>query len=154
RKQRPNGPVDEPAGQGFFRGGPTFALDKPAGKLARGVGFFAVIDDQGKEIAPFVGLAFDGGNERYRVAILHDDGAMRLLGQLTGFNTQLARTEGTFDSTCLHGTFLTLPAGRAVQREEKRQAPAKRLGAPGITCADRAGSESPDSGPGLDCEGS
>ena len=43
------GPVDQAAGENFFFGGTSFALDEAAGNLPGGVGVFAVIDGEREE---------------------------------------------------------------------------------------------------------
>jgi hypothetical protein len=49
REQRPDGPVDQTAGENFFFGRASFALDEAAGKLAGGVSVLAIIDGQREE---------------------------------------------------------------------------------------------------------
>ena len=87
-EERADGAIDQAGGEDFLGGGPAFALDEAAGELAGGVGLFAIIDDEGEEIASLVGLAFDGGDQRHGVAVLHDDGAVGLLGQFAGFQNE------------------------------------------------------------------
>ena len=84
-EQRPNGPIDEPARQNFLGGGPAFALDKAAGELSSGVNLLAVIAGQGEEIPPFNGVAFDHRSQGHGVAVTHDRGTMRLLGEFARF---------------------------------------------------------------------
>ena len=121
-KERADRPIDEAGGQDFLGGGPAFALDEAAGELAGGVGLFAVIDDEREEIAAFVGLAFDGGHERHGVAVADHDGAMRLLGQLAGFDDEILsdRRDVPLDMPARfipHG----IPAGVRHEREVEKE---------------------------------
>src|SRR5262249_42713959 len=110
----------------------------------------AIIDDEGEEIAALVRLAFDGGHQRDGVAVLHDDRAVRLFGELAGFKDKCLVAKGTFDSTCLHGRFLAR-TGRSGEWRGKRVGcrvdgglegflgpPRSTLRAPPATCGDRA----------------
>ena len=49
-EERPDRPIDEPGGQGFFGRRPAFALEKAAGKLAGGGRALAIIAGQREEI--------------------------------------------------------------------------------------------------------
>ena len=84
-EERPNGPIDEPAGQDFLGGGPAFAFDEAAGKLAGGVGLLAIIDGERKEVPHRIGAALDGGGQGDGVAMRSRHGTMRLLGEFSGF---------------------------------------------------------------------
>ena len=107
REERPDGAVDEAGGQDFLGGGPAFALDEAAGKLAGGVDLLAVIDDEREEILGRVGPAFDGRDHDNGVAIADDSGPVGLLGELAGFDGQSIPAELQFDVTCLHGSILS-----------------------------------------------
>jgi hypothetical protein len=105
-EQRADGAVDQPRGEDLLGGGTTLALDEAAGELARGVGLLAVIDDEGEEIAPLLGIPLDGGHQRHGVAQADEHGAVGLLGQSSRFDTQRLGAQRTFNTTCRHGTFL------------------------------------------------
>src|SRR5262249_28075225 len=97
-----------------------------AGELAGRVGLFPVIDDEGEEIAALVGFAFDGGHQGNGVAKLHQDGAVGLLGEPAGFDAELVAAEVLFNTTCLHGEFLT-QTGRSSWRVASDRWPGPRL---------------------------
>ena len=85
-EQRPNGAIDLAAGENFALAGPPFALDEAAGNASRGVGVFAVIDGEREKVDALPGVGIGaGGGENDVVADAHNAGAMRLLGQLSGF---------------------------------------------------------------------
>ncbi len=85
-EQRPDGPVDLAAGQDFALAGTPFALDEAAGNASRGVGVFAVVDGEREEVDTLAGLGIGaGGGQNDVVADAHDAGAVRLLGQFSGF---------------------------------------------------------------------
>ena len=86
REQGPHGTVNLAAGQNFTLAGAAFALDEAAGDASAGVGVFAVIDGEGKEIDSLARfLVGGGGAEDDVVGKAYDHGAMRLLGQFAGF---------------------------------------------------------------------
>ncbi len=101
-----DGTIDQAGGQDFLGGGPAFALDEAAGKLAGGIGFFAVIDDEGKEIATGDGRPFARGGKGPGIAEADDDGTVGLLGNFAGLKKQGLIAEGQFDTTGLHGEYL------------------------------------------------
>ena len=97
-----------------------------------------------------MGVAFDGGDEGHGVAVADDDGAVGLFGEFAGFEDEGLRTEGTFDTTCLHGMILLwqaqcAPAGRSRHRAEGSMAeacsdePAAQLGSVSSVQRSRAG---------------
>ena len=55
-EQRPDGPVNQPAGEDFLLRRAPLALDEAAGKFSRGVSVFAIIDSEREERG--VGLGF------------------------------------------------------------------------------------------------
>src|SRR5262249_49423008 len=87
-EQRADGTIDQAGGQDLLGGGTTFPLDEAAGELARGVGFFPVIKDEGEEIPTFVGGTFHGGDQRHGISIRDDHGPVGLLGQFAGFQNE------------------------------------------------------------------
>ena len=91
REQRADRAVDEAAFQHLRLTGPSFALEEAAGDLARGEGFFLVVDGQREEILTgFGGLHANGGAEHDGLAVRDQHGAIGLAGDLAGFQDQLA----------------------------------------------------------------
>ena len=82
REERPDRPIDHAAGQRFLFGGLAFALEEAAGNASRGVGVFAVVDGERKEVDSFTrARRVAGGHEDHGVAHADDDRAIGLLGQ-------------------------------------------------------------------------
>ena len=80
------GTVDLAAGENFALAGTAFALDEAAGDASAGVGVLAVIHGEGEEIDALAGIGVGGGGgQNDVVAHAHDDRAVRLLGQFSGF---------------------------------------------------------------------
>ena len=89
-EQRPDGPVNQPAGEDFLLRRASLALDEAAGKFARGVSVFTIIDGEGKERG--VGLGFLIGARTHQnngVPGADHDGAI-------GLFRDLARLQGNF----------------------------------------------------------
>ncbi len=98
RKKRPNGPVDQTGGQDLLFGGASFALEKTAGDLPRGISAFAIIHGQRKKITDFLLVASgDHGRQDHRSAALREDGAMGLLGHTAGFQGHIASPDLSSD---------------------------------------------------------
>jgi len=97
-KQRPDGPVDETAGQDFFFRGASLALDEAARKLAGGVSIFAIIHGERKKgrvrFRFFVGA---GANQHDGVARAHQHGPVGLLGYLPRFEGYLLTVQVNFN---------------------------------------------------------
>ena len=88
-EQRTDRPVDHAAGQRFLFGGLAFALEEAAGDAARGVGVFAVVDGERKEVDAFARAGrVAGGDEDHGVAHADDDGAIGLLGQTASLDRE------------------------------------------------------------------
>ncbi len=79
-KERPNGPVHEPRGQGFLGRRPAFALEKSAGKLAGRGRALAVIAGQREEVDASPRGAGGRGGQDDRLAILDQATTGGLLG--------------------------------------------------------------------------
>ena len=93
-EERPDRPIDHAAGERFLFGGLAFALEEAAGNAARGIGVFAVVDGERKEVNSFAlarGMA--RGDEHHGVAHADNHRAVGLLGQLAGLNRQGMGTE-------------------------------------------------------------
>ena len=89
REQRPRRAVDHPAGQHFFLSHLAFALEEAAGDTAGRVGVFTVVDGQRKEVDAFARVRrVARGDEDHRIAEANDDRAVRLFGELAGFETE------------------------------------------------------------------
>ena len=85
-EHRTHGPVDLATGEHFALAHAAFALDEAAGKASTGVGVFAVIDGEGKEINAFAGIGVGGGGGEHNIfAEADNSGAAGLLGQLSRF---------------------------------------------------------------------
>src|SRR5207244_6302611 len=92
-----------------------------------------VIDGEREEVALGVLVTLDGGGERGGVAEADDDGAVRLFGDLAGFEGEGGGTERTFDAEYLHGMLTSSgqqePAGGVEGRTGRRKPPGQ--GEPG-----------------------
>ena len=97
RKEGADRPVDESGGEDLLGGWPALTLDEAAGKLARGIGFFSVIDGEGEEVEPFATRRRHGGDQRHGVADPHDHGTAGLLGQEPGLQADHLLTDGPFN---------------------------------------------------------
>ncbi len=106
-EKRAEGTVDLAGGDDLFFGGAAFPLEKAAGDLAGRRRVLPVVDRQRKEIALDAGLDFHaGGGEHHRVAVAHGAGAVRLLGQMAGFEDERAFPDGNL-FTLPHDVFLS-----------------------------------------------
>ena len=93
-EQRPDRPVDQPAGENFFFRGTPLAFDEAARNLAGGVSVFAIIDGERKEPGSRFGLfGHASGDEDDRVPGANDYGAVRLFGHLARFQGDLAAAQ-------------------------------------------------------------
>jgi len=73
-------------GEHFALAHAAFALDEAAGKASTGVGVFAVIHGEGKEIDAFARIGVGGSGGEDDVIAQADHGrAVGLLGQFSGF---------------------------------------------------------------------
>lgn len=90
-EERADGPVDQARNQRFVLGRTAFTLEKATGDLARSVGFFLIVDGQGKEILPGLdGTRAHGGTQHHGFAIGNQHRAIGLTGDLAGFENQRA----------------------------------------------------------------
>ena len=88
-KQRPKGPVDEPARQNLLLGRFAFPLEETAGDPAGGVGVLPVVDRERQEVDALArGRSGAGRDDDEGVAVAHGDGAVRLFGQLAGLDRE------------------------------------------------------------------
>jgi hypothetical protein len=89
REQGPDRPIDHAAGQHFFFRRLPLALEKAAGDPARRIRVLAVIDRQRKEVDSLARVRRAArGHEHDRITVPDDDGAVRLLGELAGFEAE------------------------------------------------------------------
>ncbi len=89
RKERADWPIDDPAGQDLFLRGLSFAFEESTGNAAGGVGVLAVVDREREKVDPFARRRRPAGRDEHdRIAEPHDDGTVRLLGELAGFKTK------------------------------------------------------------------
>ncbi len=87
------------ARQHFLFGRLAFALEEAAGDAARRVGVFAVVDRQRQEVDAFARVGRAAGRDEHdRVAVADDDGAVGLLGELAGFESESLAADGEFAS--------------------------------------------------------
>ena len=85
-KHRPDGAVDLAAGEHFALAHAAFALDEAAGDSSAGVSVFAVINGEREKVDAGAGFGVgDGGGEDNVFAEAHNGRAVRLLGELSGF---------------------------------------------------------------------
>ncbi len=79
-------PVDLAAGEHFALAHAAFALDEASGETSAGIGVFAVINGEGKEIDAFARIGVGGsGGEHNVFAEADHSGASGLLGELSSF---------------------------------------------------------------------
>ena len=92
-EQRPDGPVNQPAGENFLLRRAPLALDEAARKFARGVSVFSIIDGEREERGVGLGL-FIGASAHQNNGVpgADHDGAIGLFRDLA----------------CLQGNFLTI----------------------------------------------
>ena len=82
-ERRPQGTVDQPAGEDGLVGGPALPAEERAGDLARRVHPLLDVDGQGEEVGPLPHASRrGGGDEHHGVADAPDDGAVGLHGEL------------------------------------------------------------------------
>ncbi len=101
-KHRADGAVDQPHGENFLVGRPGLAFEKTAGKLARGVGLFTIVDGQREEIDTGTRRSVYGRGEHRGFAIGNKDRSRRLACDLTGFQTQRASADVLFHYDMCH----------------------------------------------------
>ncbi len=98
-EQRPDGPVDEAAGQRLLLRGTPLALEEAAGDLAGGIGLFLVVDGEGEKIdAGLWRFRADHGREHARLAVLRVNGGVRLASHAARLERQLAPAPFNFHS--------------------------------------------------------
>ena len=89
RKEWTNGAIDLAAGKNFLLAGPAFALDESSGNASTGVGVFAIIDGEGKEIDSLSGIGrSDRGSQNNGFAGGDECGTGGLLGHAAGLKDQ------------------------------------------------------------------
>ena len=77
REERPDRPIDQPAGEDFLFRGLAFALEEAAGNASRRIGVFAVVDRQRQEVDVARACRARGGDEHHGVARADDHRAVR-----------------------------------------------------------------------------
>ena len=93
REQRPDRPVDQTAGEDLLLRRTPFALDEAAGKLARGISIFTIIDGEREERGARFGLFIGASaHQNHGIPGADHDGAIGLFR----------------DFACLQGNFLTI----------------------------------------------
>ena len=105
-KQRANRAIDLAAGQDLALARAAFALDKSAGNASAGIGVFAVIHGQGKEVHAFARIGRgDGSGQHYAITLGDERGAGGLLGHPSGFKMQMLAA-GKLDGHVVFHKFL------------------------------------------------
>ncbi len=118
RKERPQRPVDQAAGEGLLLARPAdLAAEIAAGNAAGRIHALLVFDGQRQE-AEVLGPLFGHHRDQHLgVAGGHDHGAVGLLGHLAGFKSQGAATQ--FGCHCLdHGFSCSGTAGIRAERDD------------------------------------
>ena len=89
-KERADGAVGEAAGENFLFGRTAFTLEVATGETARRSGLLTVIHGEREKILAGLGLGGgDGRDDDDGFAELHGDRAVRLFGELAGFDDDL-----------------------------------------------------------------
>ena len=148
-KERPQRAVGEPGGQDAGQWGPAFAPEHAARNLADGIAALFVIHGEREVIDPLAQpIGHHDGAQNHGVAIGHDDGAIRLLGQaaslereptpaklgLNGMHTGHSspsvwtKSKEASPQPALRPRFLALPSGPAAFRSEAVYNNEKRSG--------------------------
>ena len=134
-EQRAHRAVDQPRGQDFLFRGTALALEKAAGDFAGGEGALLVIHRERQEVDIGAGVVGrHDGREHHGFAILRQHRAMRLLGQPSGLERQLAAGKiesRVFDTSDLHlredgGAALLAPRWRSNDSHPKPAWPLAR----------------------------
>ena len=90
REHGAQGPVDQAHDEHFGVRGSCFPLEKAAGETTRSCVLLAVVDRQGEKVHVHRLIAGDDGGEEDGVARTDDDRTVCLLGELAGFDGNLA----------------------------------------------------------------
>jgi hypothetical protein len=98
REERPDGAVDDAAGEDLLVARAPFALDEAAGDLARGVGLFLVLDGEREEGQRALLVAHGDGGEDDGFAVGHERGPGGLLGHAPGLDDEGAAREGPLNA--------------------------------------------------------
>ena len=98
-KQRAQRAVDHARSQNFALRGAPFALEKAAGNFSGGIGVFAVVHGERKKIAVIRLGIHAGGDQHDGIAIARQNGAVGLLGNFSGFQSQ--RASADFDGNLM-----------------------------------------------------
>ena len=111
-EERPNGAVDEARDQRLTLGRASLALEIAARDFSGGIEFFLVIDGQGEEIDPELGLRLTNrGGKHHRFAVSRHDGPIGLARNPSGFKNELA--PAPFDLLAMnieHWSFPSFPS--------------------------------------------
>ncbi len=90
RPERPDRPVDHPCGEDGALGRAPLTLEEAARDLPGGVHPLLDVDGEREEIGTFARLCAPlGRGEHHRLASANDDGAVRLLREMAGFEADL-----------------------------------------------------------------
>ena len=85
-KQRPYGPIDQPAGECFEIARPGLTFKESAGNLSRSISFFSVIYREREEVDAFPWAGSHGRrNQNHGVSLPRNNSAPGLSGQVASF---------------------------------------------------------------------
>ena len=122
-KQGADGAVDQAAGECFQLAGAAFALEKAAGNLASGVGFFGVVHGQREKVLASLGIRFGDHRGQHHGAVhVQQHSAGGLAGNFARFHGDgvLTPLEGFGDFVeHAHENFL-VEAGLRTQRRSRQ----------------------------------
>src|SRR5690606_28893390 len=96
-EERSDRAVDQTTGEDLLGRRTPLAFEKAPGELASRARLLAVVDGERKEIYIAAGLGRGRGAEVQRLSVADHDGAVRLLGDLSGVDRKLAPGNFSFD---------------------------------------------------------
>ena len=107
-------PVDQARSQGFLLARTALALEKAAGNLAGGEGLLLIVNGKREEILAFSRRAgADHGTEHHGIAVARQDGAIRLAGDMAGFEAKRTAAPFEFFTVYVKHGFSILPTAAA-----------------------------------------
>jgi hypothetical protein len=118
REERPDGAVDDPAGEDLLIARTPLALDEAAGDLARRVGLLLVLDGEREEGQRALLLADGDGGEEDGLPVGDERGPGGLLGHAPGLDDEGAAGEGPLNA--MHHAVLSLDCARSARSASVR----------------------------------
>ena len=144
RERRAQGTVDQTAGEDFFLGRTSFALEEAARDASAGVGVLLVVDGERHEVAEDDAFFVAGGGEDDRVAVADHAGAVGLTCDRTGLERK--RTPADLQLFLVHSIPLVPEAthhldafdlsagGRTMGSSRREKQVCEPRAKPGATC--------------------